>query len=249
MTINELRNAVKVELDKTSSLDLPAFEDEEIDYWLTLSAKRIREDRYNKFISGDNSVKLQLELGNLYHHMQTFTISSFVDSTIGAGKLYECTVATTPQNFVNGLITDFYVLSLNKVLLDGSTIASYWQKCKYVTERELADYLSSSNNYRYFENPVYTNVSIYTSEILTVDILFKICTDYFTSSIGTSIKVSYISPVTEINTTNFPLGTEEYYDVPTHLQHNIVTLAKDLMLENIESQRLQTSLVIDNKEE
>ena len=34
MTISEMHLAFKLELDKTSALELPSFEPEEIDFWL-----------------------------------------------------------------------------------------------------------------------------------------------------------------------------------------------------------------------
>jgi len=53
MTISEMHDAFKLELDKTSSLQLPAFEPEEIDYWLN---RAIRQFIKNKFTGTDKGV-------------------------------------------------------------------------------------------------------------------------------------------------------------------------------------------------
>lgn len=47
MTISEMHTAFKVELDKTSSLELPAFEPEEIDYWLNQGISKFVKNRYD----------------------------------------------------------------------------------------------------------------------------------------------------------------------------------------------------------
>jgi len=255
MTINELRNAVKVELDKTSSLDLPAFEPEEIDYWLTLAIKRIVEDRYNKYMAGDSSIKLQEELGNLYIHLGSFPTTNTVITGQGVGKMYVSTLTHTGSPTVDhplysDFITDLYIESVNKVLTDGSTIVSYWQKGKLISEKESSNYLSSGNNYRYFEEPVYyRNVASVSAYPTLTDPSFIIITDYFTASIGAAVRISYISKPIEINSTNFPSGSDEYYSLPKHVHHNVVNMAVMLMLENIESQRLQTNVAVINKEE
>lgn len=58
MTITELHNAIKQELDKTSSLELPAFENEEIDYWLN---QTISMDFINQRYSGNNFKRTSVE--------------------------------------------------------------------------------------------------------------------------------------------------------------------------------------------
>jgi len=49
MTRNEMHTAFKVELDKTESLELPAFEAEEIDYWLNQATLDFVKQHYRRF--------------------------------------------------------------------------------------------------------------------------------------------------------------------------------------------------------
>lgn len=57
MTINQAHNYIKLEVDKTSSLELPAFEPEEIDYFLDDSILTFIKTRY----SGNNSKQESFE--------------------------------------------------------------------------------------------------------------------------------------------------------------------------------------------
>ena len=47
MTINEMHIATKLGLDKTSALDLPSYEPEEIDYWLNRAINVFIKTRYS----------------------------------------------------------------------------------------------------------------------------------------------------------------------------------------------------------
>lgn len=47
MTISEMHTAFKLELDKTSSLELPAYEPEEIDFWLNNAIRKFVKTRYS----------------------------------------------------------------------------------------------------------------------------------------------------------------------------------------------------------
>ena len=46
MDIEAMHTAVKLELDKTSALELPAFEPEEIDLWLNTAIRKFVKTRY-----------------------------------------------------------------------------------------------------------------------------------------------------------------------------------------------------------
>ena len=46
MTISEMHNAIKMEIDKTSSLSIASFENEEIDYWLNQAIMTFINQRY-----------------------------------------------------------------------------------------------------------------------------------------------------------------------------------------------------------
>ena len=49
MTIVETHRAVKLELDKSSALELPAFEPEEIDYWINKAIEQFVDGKYKMF--------------------------------------------------------------------------------------------------------------------------------------------------------------------------------------------------------
>ena len=49
MIISEMHTGFKLEVDKTSALELPGFEPEEIDFWLDNAIRRYSKLRYDEF--------------------------------------------------------------------------------------------------------------------------------------------------------------------------------------------------------
>jgi len=242
MIKSEFHNAVKIELDKTSSFELPAFLPEEIDYWLYQSVLRISEEKYNTYLSEVDNPKVQDELKFLLINNASITLDTPVssDPSIGRGKVYEISFNLT-NGLANNFIYDLYIQLNNKLLEDGTLVTSVWQKCEKIKETDSFKYISSYFNTPYFEQPVYYLGG--SSETNTTSTSLIIITDYFTSSIGSTIKVSYLKVPTDIATLE---DTDEYVDLPSHMHHNIVKLAAFLMLENIESQRVQTNVNLVN---
>jgi hypothetical protein len=236
MTKAQFHTAVKIELDKTSSLDLPAFEPEEIDYWLDQAILRFVEGKYNDYISGTDISKLQDELKNLLVHETSLTVAVSAITTLGRGKIFRLTFdAGLPllQNF----ILDLSVSLTSKVLEDGTTQATVWQRCKQINSSEIDKYISTYFNTPYFEQPFFyiSNSTTGVSGRTLVDVI----TDYFTTAVGTAAAISYLkTPTTMASIT--PTSTE-YTDLPSHTHYNVVKLAVMMMLENIESPRIQTN--------
>jgi hypothetical protein len=238
MTKAQFHNAVKIELDKTSSLELPAFEPEEIDYWLDQSVLRLEEEKYNEYISGSNNPKLQDELKFLLIHEATLTVAVTALSSIGRGKIFRLTFdVATPilQNF----ITDLSLSLTTKVLEDGTTQATVWQKAKKINPVEKDKYLSTYFNTPYFEQPLY-----YISTSTTTNTIVDVITDYFTGGIGTTAAITYLKVPTTF--ASISVTSTEYTDFPSHMHYNIVKNAVMMMLENIESQRIQTNIPLLN---
>lgn len=77
MTISELHTAFKIELDKTSALELPAFEPEEIDYWLNEAVKKYVKLRYREF---EKSQKRMDDLRPLIKEYKAIVLSPLQDS-------------------------------------------------------------------------------------------------------------------------------------------------------------------------
>lgn len=68
MTISEMHTAFKLELDKTSSLELPSFELEEIDFWLNRAIRNFVRSRFtgtNKGIGFESNSKRIMDLSTL----------------------------------------------------------------------------------------------------------------------------------------------------------------------------------------
>jgi len=56
MTPSQMHTAVKLGLDKTSSLDIPAYEPEEIDLWLNIAQDRFIKQRLHEFEKGSKRI-------------------------------------------------------------------------------------------------------------------------------------------------------------------------------------------------
>jgi len=123
MTISEMHTGFKVELDKTSSLELPAFEPEEIDYWLNLSQIKFVEERvgiYNQSTAQRVVLnKIQDDIRPLFTYETTVVGNNFEDLTADYWFLLDAYIDVT------------------KTLEDGTSITDQKVPCDIVNEIEV----------------------------------------------------------------------------------------------------------------
>ena len=221
MTINELHDIVKVELDKTSSLELPAFSQEEIDYWLNRTINLEIKDLFDIYVKSnrDNQVLSRIQ-DDLFPLFSTQSIS------YSAGSL--------PSDYM--YLIEAKVL-VTRTLEDGSTDSSVGSPCDIITEPEAQKYLTTATNKPYFDRPKYIISRAWGSNIIG---------DAFTSSIN-SVVLYYIKTPTKVEDVT-PSRDTEYPDLPEHMHYKIASRTALLMLENIESQRYQTDKEIVSNE-
>jgi hypothetical protein len=86
MNISEMHRSFKLELDKTSSLELPAYEPEEIDFWLNNAIRKFVKTRYSGINSkGESFEQSQKRIDDLRtlvtQDTLTPTLSTFRDNT------------------------------------------------------------------------------------------------------------------------------------------------------------------------
>ena len=127
MTINEFHTAFKLELDKTQSLELPAYEPEEIDYWINRAIENFVKTRYD----GLNVKRESFE----ETQKRTYDLSTLVTMS----KLDTMEIDSVPEL---SDLSDFY--STAGIL---STIANKPQDLfLIVNEEALIYYIDSSGN-------------------------------------------------------------------------------------------------------
>lgn len=240
MTRSDVYNAVKLELDKTSSLTLPAFLNEEIDYMFDKAHRQIIEEKYNQYLKGNDFGKLQDELKYLLVHAEDVSITATADTDLGRSKYYNVELAAVDNDMLNNMIVAVYAESTTKQLEDGTSQASVWQKCKRITYNEIEKYLSTYSNTPYFDQPVYFVSNSNSTDTTNLVII----TDYFTTGLGVDVRITYLRIPTELGA--LASDSTTYPDLPEHLENNVIERTAFLMLENIESPRVETDSQIIN---
>lgn len=223
MTISEMHNYVKVELDKTSSLELPAFEPEEIDYWLNESIRKFVETRYNgantKNSSFEESQKRIDDLRTLVE-LASPTITASTEYTNGWQ-------ADVPSNYLHALA--------HNVTIDWTTATGTFP----------VNQISQDKLYKYLQDPFGSHVLhlnraepllFYKSSTTDGDIVIITDGNYDI----TNLELNYLrQPATVLLDTVTPANNVDC-DLTDHTHAEIVKMAANMMLENIESPRYQT---------
>lgn len=218
-----MHNYVKLELDKTSSLELPAFEPEEIDYWLNEAIRIFVESRY----------------GGINIKQQSFEESQKrIDDLRSIVKLSSPSV-TTSSEYTNAWKADLpadylHALSHQVTIAWPVTLQTY-------SDSFPVKQISHDSLYKMLRDPFGPHVFdldhaeplLFYKENTGADGDIIMITDG-TYDI-TALKLNYLrQPVT------VDLGTTTDCDLPSHTHAEIVKLAANMMLENIENPRYQT---------
>jgi len=219
MDIETMHQNVKLELDKTSALELPAFEPEEIDFWLNMAIRRFVKTRYASF---EKSQKRIDDLRTL--------VSVYTDDTAGVG------------DYPNG-----YKFPL-PVADSGEGNEDYWftlqEEANIVvsgTETRVGVVESTVDEYRFrVDNPFSEHVLHYglakPLRIYNVDSVELISDGNYTVD---DYHLTYLRVPATVD--NVPAGTTDC-DLPEHTHDEIVKLAANMMLENVEQPRYQTHM-------
>jgi hypothetical protein len=221
MTVLQMHTAFRLHLDKSTSLvGNPDFLPEEIDFWINEAQDRFIKQRMfgnnYKQLAFEHDQKRMDDLRDLLIYMPSLTLNA---SLIGS-NVRECllpiTDAVSPYMFyVSSKLTNY----------TGDTI----QVKDIIQHDNLKDYIKDSINNPYIRRPL---VMFYGDKIAFV------YGDEF--GIPSSCDITYIKkPKKLVN------GTPGTYETNTcelaqHTHNEIVILAVDLVVENIESPRVQT---------
>jgi hypothetical protein len=269
MNIAEMHTAVKLGLDKTSSLTLPAFEPEEIDLWLNKAQERFVDMVYNEYKQGGTDSRFFDYLAPIIMSFSTTTglskplnkdEASGIFSTNAIRKNLRVKYVANPNTPT--VFTDYsdnirYILSVYVTLsgnfLEDSTYASTGSlyKCDPIREEDSVKYLKTAVNIPYFENPVYyvTQDYGYASSTTTpagTSWPTLSCKELVIiyNSFATGVGQVYINSVRNPNLMSY--SSSSNCILPSIVHNKIVDLAVELMIENIESPRLQTNAQLLN---
>lgn len=230
MTISEMHTAVKLVLDKSSALELPAFEPEEIDFWLNKGILKFVDTRS----SGYNNKQESIESNQRIIDDLMTIISEIPAQILSVGSVgYD-----KPNSYVTVLSTwwpNYYRRIGEEVTISytDSVTNTVVVKRQGVTECTADNYMSFIDN-PYSEHRLYLGkakpLRMFKGEASTK--ILELVTDGNYSVV--SYHLTYLK-----NPATVSLSLSVNCDLPTHTHHRIVDLTVAMMLENIESNRYQ----------
>lgn len=241
MTISELHLGVKQKLDKTSSLSLPSFTDEEIDWWLNDTIEVFIKQR----IGGLNPKRTGFEeTQKRIDDLRTLVVDDyFMDIHFplnnggwGSGKSYTLPTSSDdrggyPNAYDFVIPSDYYAYVDDQVNLIEPNSESDFQRItvpsNYVTSDryriKLRDPFSEHNVHLGYAEPL---------RLMRDDRVTYIATpDYMVNN----AKLVYIKKPDTVS-----LSGDITCNLPDHTHAEIVNMTAKRMLENIESPRYQT---------
>lgn len=220
MTASEVNIAILQKLDKTSSLELPAFEQEEIEFWVN--------DTILKFIDDVDIDETQIDIDdikNLIVPSSTLSVSS--------SNYY-------PNNYCFNLPSNYYRylsdnVSITFTGINGQSITKRVATTPVTHDRytvKLRDPFSEHNLYLDYAEPL--------QKIIDEEIVYITDGNYI-------INNSYLSYIKKPET--FDISGGVTIDLPEHTHRRVVDMTVKRMLENIENPRYQTMSYEINSEE
>lgn len=237
MTISEMHTAVKLGLDKSSALDIPAFEPEEIDFWLNQAIRDFVKTRYSGVnLKKESFEQTQKRIDDLYT-----LVKEAVNNASGNGLDLVADAATVFPNsyIINTALSTWptdYMFTISEEVgtatVSGSVSVNRWgiTQCTHDKYRQKID------------DPYSEHILHYGSAKplrLFDDGYVRFITDgNYTLS---KYYLTYLrEPVEVYSNTPAATPTTMDCDLPEHTHDEIVRLAVNIMLENIEQPRLKT---------
>lgn len=220
MTISEMHIAFKLELDKIDSLQYPSFTTNEIDYWLNRAIKQFVKTRYDG-VKGAGFEQTQKRIDDLRTLVREVTVPCTATGAIKPNG-YVLT-----NGFNNTAFTSTYWLSLGEeVQITPSGGSAIRQGVTEVT----------SDEYRYeIDNP-YSSFRLHYGNAKPLRLFYDNTIEFISdgSYVVNNAYIRYIKvPTTVVYSTTS-------CDLPNGTHDEIVSLAVQMALENIEQPRYQS---------
>jgi hypothetical protein len=239
MTISEMHIAFKLGLDKTESLQYPSFLPEEIDFWLNQAIRKFVKTRY----SGVNSKRegfeqSQKRIDDLRSLVRELTIPCSVGTT-GVNKPNSYVLTNGFSNAVFLVEPALYWLSLGEEVKISYTSTNARPGVPATIKRVGVTGITA-NDYRWkIDDPLAPHVLHY-DEAKPLRLFYNNTIEFITDG-NYSITEAYlrfIKQPKEVDVTA-TVGTADC-DLAEHTHDEVVSLAIQLALENIEQPRLQS---------
>jgi hypothetical protein len=215
--------AFKLELDKTSALELPSFEPEEIDFWLNAAITRFVKTRYtgsDKGVGFEGNMKRIEDLRSLI--VDDILLPVLPGSIRPNSWVYDTSTFSTERWFILGEEVDIEYIKL------GDTNIS--TKRQGITECNISTYRS------HIDDP-YSEHRLHYEEAKPLRLIYGECVELITDG-NYEPSFYYLRYLRKPITVS--LTGDIDCDLPIHTHDEIVVLATNMVLENIEQPRYQT---------
>lgn len=225
MTISEMHIAVKLGLDKSSSLELPAFEPEEIDYWLNKAVLYFINTRYSgNNIKRESFEQTQKRLDDLRTLITEATITPSVGGVSDKPNAYIAALPTPATSYL------YRVGEEVNINFTESYTGSVINKRQGVTE-------CTSDTYNHLINNPFSEHILYLKEAKPLRLYKGNNVELITDG-NYTITAYYLRYLKQPATVS--LSGAVSCDLPIHTHSEIIDICVGMLLENIESNRYQS---------
>ena len=223
MLIAEAHIELEVTVDKRATSQVPELPPELKDYFINEAYYRIVKTRYNKNnIYKASFEEIQKRTEDLKNLVVTEEINTIAVPYEANETRYPAVQADLPS-----LNIPYWFYLRSRCLVSKENCPDTWEWPKLVQQDDLEKVLddpfnnpSKSNPVIYFENG---NILVRTDNTYTVP----------------AMKLTYIKQPTKVNIGTYGQPVQEF-EISEHIHNEIVQLAADIIIENIESRRIQT---------
>jgi hypothetical protein len=229
MTIENMHIAVKMGLDKTEGLSYPAFETEELDFWINEAIDRYVKTRYSGLnVKGESFEQSQKRTDDLRTLVEEARIVPSV-STNASDKpnLYLVDISDFPANYMFFLNDEVYIQHNNEVTGATTHLRTSTTPC-------------TSDTYSFMVNDPYSEHRLHLGTAKPLRMFTAKGVELITDS-SYSIEYYYMKYLRNPATVVYSTGAD--CDLPDHTHREIVLLTVRILIENIESQRYNTNTV------
>jgi hypothetical protein len=238
MTIGEMHAAFKLELDKSSALELPSFEPEEIDFWLNMAIRQFVKTRYRGKTDGAGFEQITKRIEDL----KTLVVEYTIVPTVGASFVNKIPywIATLPANLDKWFtLGEEVTISYTKL---GDPLTTKTTKTQGVTECTVDTYRS------HMDDP-YSEHRLHYEEAKPLRLVYQDTVELVTDGnyTITGYHLRYLKKPAKVDSLGDPVVIS--CDLPEHTHDEIVKSAVNMVLENIEQPRYQSHTVELNKME
>lgn len=221
MTVTEMHTALRLHIDKSTSLSgVVDFLPEELDFWLNEAMFRYIKQRAVNF---EDSQKHIDDISVLVCHTGKLTLTA--NTRVGE-NVVECNLPITDA-------TNPYLFYINSSVYDENDVAL--QSGETIEHINISTYIKDSINNPWIRRPF---VAFYKGN--DSDTATKISFIYGDEFIPTKADITYLKKPKTLVYANVSGYQTTTCELPEHTHREIVVTAAELMLENIESQRVQS---------